>query len=251
MGPLWQHYAHSVGTTAGRSRVRVSPDTPWPNRLVLRRGLSMAAARPWNATSRDASLRLTRGGRGFLRSCVAVLDELGAPSCFSPPLPEDAQELWTSAGFSSFLQLRLLRCDLRAGTDRPSVDVATSSDLEGAVAVDAAAFDAFWVMDRAGLEESLASTKRSEMLVVGDPMRGFAIVGYGPVSSYVQRVAVHPQHQGHGLGTALLQAAAWRARRRGSRAMFLNTQVDNDRSLRLYTKLGYEQLAAGLTLLRT
>jgi ribosomal protein S18 acetylase RimI-like enzyme len=240
-----------VANTAGRSRIRVTPDAAWPSRLTLRRGLSLAAARPWNANYPDASLRLSRGGRGFLRACVAVLGELGAPTCFSPPLPTHAQEVWKDAGFSAFLHLKLLRCDLTAGAERPGADVLTSSDLDGAVAVDAAAFDAFWVMDRAGLEESLASTKRSEMLAVGDPMAGFAIVGYGPVSSYVQRVAVHPQHQGRGLGTELLRTAAWRARRRGSRAMLLNTQVDNDRSLRLYARLGYEDLAAGLTLLRT
>jgi ribosomal protein S18 acetylase RimI-like enzyme len=217
----------------------------------LRRRWSLASARPWNASFSDASLRLTRGSTGFLTACVAILSELGAPTCFSPPLPAERHGVWTAAGFRAYLQLVLLRHDLTAGVDRPGAGVVITSDLDSAAAIDAAAFDAFWVMDRAGLEESLAATKRSEVLAIGDPMAGFAIVGYGPVSSYVQRVAVHPQHQGHGLGSALLAAAAWRARRRGSRAIFLNTQVDNDRSLRLYSRLGYERLSEGLTLLRT
>ncbi|MDH3729646.1 MAG: GNAT family N-acetyltransferase [Acidimicrobiia bacterium] len=162
-----------------------------------------------------------------------------------------AHSLWRRAGFSPFLELALLRLDVTQPLGRALHEVDTTLDLSSAESIDAAAFDDFWAMDQVGLEEALRSTKRSEILSVGDPMAGFAIIGYGTSAAYLQRLAVHPSEQGAGLGTSLILAAAARARRRGIRSMFLNTQIDNVQSLGLYDRLGFDRLEDGLFLLRT
>ncbi len=52
-------------------------------------------------------------------------------------------------------------------------------------------------------------------------------------------IDVHPDWQGRGLGSLLLQEAEARLRRCGARAIFLETAVDNTRAIRFYTKQGY------------
>jgi ribosomal protein S18 acetylase RimI-like enzyme len=210
----------------------------------------MATARPWNSSSDAASLRLVRGGSRFLAACVDQLKDLGAPEVFSPPIPAATRRLWTGAGFSTYLELALLRLELGASIPAPEYPIGETSDISVISAIDAAAFDGFWTLDPLGLREAVDSTPSADILVVDDPATGFAIVGYGPRMAYLQRVAVHPDYQGEGRGAALVTEAARRAQRRGSRSIFLNTQTDNDRSLSLYTALGFVPLPDGLYLLR-
>jgi ribosomal protein S18 acetylase RimI-like enzyme len=79
---------------------------------------------------------------------------------------------------------------------------------------------------------------------------GFAIVGFGNAIAYLQRVAVHPDWQGKGMGRSLVRVAARKARAAGARVMLLNTQVDNAQAMRLYESEGYIRLPEPLCLLR-
>ncbi|HEY9512395.1 MAG TPA: N-acetyltransferase [Rhodanobacter sp.] len=58
----------------------------------------------------------------------------------------------------------------------------------------------------------------------------------------VYSLATQPQARGHGVGTALLDAAEHAARRRGCRALRLEVQVDNARAIRLYEHIGYVRI---------
>jgi len=239
-----------VSTPARRGLLRVSPEPIWPANLTLRRALALAYARPWNSHYDDANLKLMRGSSRFLRTCVDELVSLGAPSVFSPPVPEANQELWRRAGFKVFLQLALLRLDLSQAVTDPAVAVTTTTDRDRVVAVDTAAFDRFWALGPAGIDEAMSSTPRSEILAVGEPLVGFAIVGHGHTISYLQRVAVEPASQGRGFGTALVLEAARRARARANRTLFLNTQTDNEASLGIYERVGFKRMPEGLSLLQ-
>jgi len=80
---------------------------------------------------------------------------------------------------------------------------------------------------------------------------GFAIVGFGSAIAYLQRVAVHPDWQGQGMGRSLVRVAARKARAAGARVMLLNTQFDNYAALRLYEQEGFVSLPEPLSLLRS
>ncbi len=54
---------------------------------------------------------------------------------------------------------------------------------------------------------------------------------------------VHPNHQGRGIATALLDAAERAAIRRGCDALSLEVRNDNAAALRLYQRLGYSVIA--------
>lgn len=234
---------------------RVFQKGDWPGLVSFRRGWARGEARPWNATSEDASLRLIRGGSGFIEACTHRLHALGAPGVMSPPLAQSARKPWASAGFVPFVELALMRLDLTGPIAPPQHLVVREEehDLDLMLAVDTAAFDRFWRFSKEALAESLQATSKSNVFVIRDGdlgITGYAIVGYGHAISYLQRVAVDPKWQGSGMGRSLIRAAARSARRQGSKALLLNTQLDNIMAAGLYETEGYIQLPESLTVLK-
>ena len=227
----------------------------WPGHLIFRRGWARAEARPWNDEYPDAHLRLIRGGSAFIEASAHELLDLGAPSVFSPPLAASSQGFWEAAGFEHYAHLTLLRLELDSAGAAPDHLAApgTDDDIDEAIRIDAAAFEPFWRLDRAGLQEAMSATPRSVLLVIRNQDGGlcaFAIVGYGSALAYLQRVAVDPPWQGQGMGRSMVRAAARNARARGARALLLNTQSSNTAALNLYDREGFTRLPDALDLLR-
>ena len=65
------------------------------------------------------------------------------------------------------------------------------------------------------------------------------LCAYPPNESYVQTIAVAPDAQGHGIGTALLVALIDEAHRRGCGHLDLEVRADNDRAIDLYVRHGF------------
>ncbi len=235
---------------------RVFQRGTWPGSVSLRRGWARAEARPWNATVDDASLRVLRGGSGFIGACVDKLNLAGAPAVLSSPLSRSARKPWESAGFVDYISLALMRLGLDAPIPPPQHLVARvdKPDLEAMLTIDWSAFPEFWRFDHLALVESTQATSKSSVFVIKDGdlgIAGFAVVGYGHAISYLQRVAVEPKWQGQGMGRSLIRAAARSARRHGSRALLLNTQFDNSAAIGLYEAEGYTQLPESLAVLKS
>lgn len=73
------------------------------------------------------------------------------------------------------------------------------------------------------------------------------IVGYAglmcirPVGD-VQTIAVLPEHEGRGIGSALLRTLHGQARELGATEVLLEVRADNPRAQRLYRRFGYEHI---------
>jgi len=73
------------------------------------------------------------------------------------------------------------------------------------------------------------------------------IVGYAglmciePISD-VQTLAVVPEHEGRGIGSALLTELIRESRRRHAEDMLLEVRADNPRAQQLYRRFGFEQI---------
>jgi GNAT superfamily N-acetyltransferase len=63
--------------------------------------------------------------------------------------------------------------------------------------------------------------------------------------SILRDLAVLPEHRGHGVGRALLQAAEDHARRKGCCKLTLEVQDDNTRARILYRRFGFEDFVVG------
>ncbi len=173
----------------------------------------------------------------------------------SPPLATSTQGAWRAAGFESEVSLALLRLALDRPVPAPAhlVAVGTDDDLDEAIRIDTAAFDPFWRLDRAGLDEAMQATGRAVLLVIHDNdggLCGYAVLGMGIALAYLQRVAVDPSWQGMGMGRSIIRVCARKARSQGARALLLNTQTDNERAMQIYRDEGFEQLPESLELMR-
>lgn len=253
--PLYHVNSHEVPldpTHQPHPDMRVIGD--WPGRLVLRQGWAKAEARPWNADSTDAALRLVRGSSNFLAGCSTRLLDLGASGVTSPPLPEVSAGIWLTAGFEPYLALDLYSRELSGSQPEPSHAVTTQGghDWKTIEVIDRAAFPPLWRLDQDGLREAMEATPHASFLLTHEAGRptGFAIVGVGSIAGYLQRVAVHPAFARQGLGRSLVRAAHRWAKRRGARSMMLNTQPENDSAARLYVSEAYQKMHDQLTVLR-
>ncbi len=240
---------------ADTSHTRVFQRGTWPGSISLRKGWARAEARPWNDIVDDATLRLVRGGAGFIEACTERLLAVGAPAVLSSPLAPSARRPWETAGFVDHLALALMRLSLDENVQAPRHLVIKDEDfgIDAMLAIDHAAFPEFWRFDRAALVESTHATSQAGVFVIRDGsegITGFAVVGYGHAISYLQRVAVHPDWQGQGMGRSLIRAAARSAKRHGSRAMLLNTQFENEPAIALYESEGYILLPESLAVLK-
>jgi ribosomal protein S18 acetylase RimI-like enzyme len=227
----------------------------WPGRITLRRGWARAEARPWNDEEPQASLRLLRGGSSFLQACGARLTEFDITGVISPPLPLSSQRAWLQGGFEPYIDLALMRKSLDSDIGSPNHLVVEKPEpcLDDLLLIDSAAFTPFWRFNLDALEEAIAATSRSATLTIlgstGIPI-AYAVVGFGSVIAYLQRVAVQPKWQGQGMGRSLVRVVARRARNAGAKVLLLNTQVDNTSAIGLYEDEGFIRLPEPLSLLR-
>lgn len=184
----------------------------------------------WLSRLRDA------GFRGVVTSALTTVDAL--------PFLDN--------GFHVREQLHLLEHDMHAiATPALASRRVPRTARPAILAVDHLAFETAWRLDDSGLDDALAATP-SRRFRVGDapdvPV-AYAITGRDRRNGYLQRLAVHPDHQRSGWGRSLvLDGLAWLRRNRVQRA-FVNTQLGNLPALALYRSCGFREIPAGLRVL--
>jgi ribosomal protein S18 acetylase RimI-like enzyme len=140
----------------------------------------------------------------------------------------------------------------RSGTEpvRP-VSRATRRDRAAVLALDDAAFQPFWRLGALGLRDALDATPVHQFRATraDDALTGYAITGRAGNQGYLQRIAVHPDAQRQGWGTALVADAMHWLWRHGAVRAFVNTQLENHAARSLYESFGFTALPAGLAVL--
>jgi ribosomal protein S18 acetylase RimI-like enzyme len=107
--------------------------------------------------------------------------------------------------------------------------------------LDYLAFGGFWHFDTIALADALAATRVSRLraIVIDDEPVGYIISGHNGERGFIQRLAVHPAHQGRGYASALLRDSLGWLGRRGATSVTINTQTDNHRARTLYERHGF------------
>ena len=124
-------------------------------------------------------------------------------------------------------------------------------DIPAVLEVDGLAFDRFWRFDTTGLADARTATPHARFRVatIGGEVVGYHVTGRAGTLGYLQRLAVHPDRHGHGIGTALVGDSLDWCHRKGCRSVLVNTQEANQRALSLYEHLGFRSEPTGLAVL--
>jgi ribosomal protein S18 acetylase RimI-like enzyme len=226
---------------------------------VVRWGTGRLRVGPWRGDDHIAYMAPVGDGPAptpeVVRRAVAGLAGRGYREVVTAALgPLEAQG-FLLAGFEVHERLHLLARDLHGLPLAPDVTLRRGRrrDRPEVLDVDGRAFSAFWRLDDAGLDEALAATPTSRFRVteLDGGVVGYAVTGRAGRRGFLQRLAVAPDHEGHGLGRGLvLDGLVW-LRRRGCERVVVNTQEANQRALALYEQLGFRRQHAGLAVLRT
>ena len=221
----------------GPDRLRVGP---WRSDPEIGELAAVVSTRPPRPESIAAGVEaLTR--RGYRHIVTNAL---------SPP----AQAGYLANGFQVQERLHLLGHSLDHIPEPPvphRLRRGRRRDRPRILEVDAAAFDPFWQLDEVGLLDAISATPSSRLQVEAAARPdAYAVTGRAGDRGYLQRLAVHPDVQGNGLGSALvIDALRWLRRRRCHLAM-VNTQEINTAAYALYRALGFTDLPDGLAVLR-
>jgi ribosomal protein S18 acetylase RimI-like enzyme len=171
-------------------------------------------------------------------------------------LAPEEQAGFLEAGFSVYEHLHLLLLDPSRGVapvpPGPGLRRAGPRRRRQLLEVDRAAFSASWRLDAIGLRQALEATSQHRLRVVLWPRRkvgGYVICGASGRRGFVQRLAVAPEAQGHGLGKRLLLDGVHWLCDMGVAEVAVNTQEGNRAALALYRSAGFRDDPVGLGVL--
>jgi ribosomal protein S18 acetylase RimI-like enzyme len=226
---------------------------------IVRYGADRLRFGPWRGDPHVAQVVPSPShvpSRAAVDGCLVELARLGYRGALTSALAEAEQAPFFEAGFVVHERLHLLRHRLGRLPEVPPLPRHTRLrrglrlDRRRVLEVDGAAFDAFWRFDHRGLDEARSATPSSRFrVIVEGSVVGYAVTGRAGRLGYLQRLAVLPDRQGRGLGTALVVDALGWARRHGATAVLVNTQEANQGALSLYEHLGFEHEPTGLAVL--
>lgn len=213
----------------------------------------------WRGDHTVALLSPTPGvapSRTTLDQALQVLRDRGYRAVLTPALTHGEQQPFLDHGFRVHERLHLLRHGL-GGLPSPKADGVRlrrgrHGDIDAVLDVDGRAFDPFWRFDEGGLADARSATPTHRFRVaVVDHHRvvGYHVTGRAGSLGYLQRLAVHPDWHGQGIGTALVGDALGWCQRRGCVSVLVNTQEANRRALHLYQRLGFAPEPYGLAVL--
>lgn len=213
---------------------------------IQRWGDERLRVRAWRGDARTAYVAPVPGRRPVsataIRLTTDTLRDRGVDRVVTSALTPAEEISFREAGFTERERLHLLRHDLENLT-RPTAELrrARRGDRGEILLTDTSAFDGFWQLDEVGLDEAIRATPTARVRVAPSDtgIVGYAVGGRAGTVGYLQRLAVRPSHQGHGLGRSLVMDSLRWMRRRGANHALVNTQMANERAFGLYLALGF------------
>jgi len=154
------------------------------------------------------------------------------------------QAVLEQAGFHKHQSIVLLEWEPRAVEHRPLPEglhlrPMQREDLAAVAEVDADAFDPLWTNSIRVLEQAFSQAASAVVAELSGRLVGYQVSTGNAFGNHLGRLAVRRDAQRRGVGEALLRDLMLGMRRQGAWRLTVNTQDDNDASLRLYMRMGF------------
>lgn len=115
-----------------------------------------------------------------------------------------------------------------------------AADLPSVTQLDLSAFGTFWHNSQDSLQRAYSQAIYSTVMEDDlGAMVGYQISTGNPFGAHLARLAVRPEAQGRGVGSALVTDLIRRMNVNSPKSLSVNTQADNEASLALYQKMGF------------
>ncbi|MFN8021216.1 MAG: N-acetyltransferase [Acidimicrobiales bacterium] len=237
-------------STAGAADPSTARGSTRTSNIVLRGTPVPARAHPCPGSATTAQIVVLDGTAiptpEHYRTWGATLRALGFTHVRTGALAPRQSAQAERAGLTCVQELALLDIDapFTIGPITHRTHRLRAHELPRLAAIDLAAFGANWALDAEMLADIRQATPahRARTVRLDGIAAGFLVSGRAGRTGYVQRLAVHPDAQRHGLATALLlDSLRWMRRARVRRA-FVNTHVENTAALELYRRHGFAEL---------
>ena len=156
------------------------------------------------------------------------------------------RQILTTAQFSQTHEVAMLIWEnqpkvSRNETSDCSIRLMNFDDLAMVKEIDSMAFGPIWQQSQDMLEIAFRQAAIATVAENQEGLIGYQISTAGSGSGHLARLAVHPDCQACGIGSALLQDLLTQFSRRGAMRVTVNTQLQNTASLALYNKAGFRQ----------
>jgi ribosomal protein S18 acetylase RimI-like enzyme len=153
------------------------------------------------------------------------------------------QKLLEAGGFENRQSIVMLEWTYQPWAAREAEGVQirrmTEADLPAVTVVDGAAFDPLWHNSQETLQRALSQSLFATVIEDAGGIIGYQLTTGAGTRAHLARLAVHPAAQGRGAGRSLLADLFDRLVQNGQLRLSVNTQSDNQVSLRLYQRMGF------------
>lgn len=182
----------------------------------------------------------------LLSQVKTVLQDVGAQSLFSLAPYEWLLNLLNEEGFQPADKVVTLQRNF-AEYSKSTTDIGliiremTYRDLSAVEAIDIAAFDPAWQLNRASLVKTYHRSSWHSIAILDGEVVGYQMSTSLFDTAHLARLAVDPRWQGKGVGHRLVEDMLETFSAIGVSTFSVNTQASNIRSLSLYQSLGFER----------
>ena len=119
----------------------------------------------------------------------------------------------------------------------------TADDLPEVYKIDRQAFDLIWRNSLSQLQAAYREAFSATVIDMDRKPAAYQISTLNPLGGHLARLAVNPAYQKHGMGTRLVEDLLTRMDKNGIVEVTVNTQTNNQASLDLYQKFGFQRQA--------
>ncbi len=204
------------------------PGIGWIRLFVTTRHVALNDA--WNTLLHHTLVRSKNSGLGLLCS-------LGITGWF--------RDLLENSGFNSHqsvvgLSIKISDALSVQSSDQVNIREANELDIPRITALDERAFDRMWQLPLFSMEKAFQQAGIMTVATTGEEIIGYQLSTISPLSAHLARLAVEPRMQNRQVGLKLIAELFHRCKQKGIEELTVNTQSDNQSSLALYKRMGFE-----------